>query len=963
MLSDRMRRPIAWLLLLGLTGCAADPAGPEADADASTGEADASAADSASTVEAGADVTAVVDAASDASAAPDVLDAGDAPDACVDLDQDGVCAGKDCDDSVATGATCSVGCKTFFADEDNDGFGVLSATVTGCIAPAGYVSVAGDCADKPTADPSCGGQDGAKCHPGAAEKCNGVDDDCSAATADGAGEPTLGTACDSADPDSCLNDAYQCVQGTLTCVTHTGGVVAEICDDKIDNDCDGQIDCADTDCAAKACDDGSSCTKNDVCSAGTCAGQAYSCDDALACTTDACDGAGGCSHVQIAGSCVISSACVSVGSVNPNNACQECNPSLSLTGWSSRTNGTLCDDGAACTKNDACTNGTCGGTAYSCSDGLACTTDTCDGQGGCTNAIAASSCVVSNACFASGATNPSNVCQDCSPAVSSTSFTNRKNGTDCGSGLKCMSGACDVDECATNNGGCSAYYQCVNNIGAAATCADVNEFSEPIMMAKAENAFVFAYAPTIIHTQGTYHAYFCSGGTNTVDDWDNIRHVSSTDMTTWTAPAMASKPVTYERSNCDPSIVRTDLGDGLFYYLFYSGNVTTIQTVNFAARSTSPDGPWYKLTQRNTWEIQPSDPKVVTAPMRAYPDNTIWFSGSLQVLAPPWPPGWVPIYGAGQPTVVVQNGKLMMWFTDTTVDLPQLYQSRIMLTTSTDAINWTTPVATNVVGLSSVDVKYDDSSKQYVMVAQDVPHQKNVQVELLPSPDGVTWTTPKVICDSDCHQDWSNNIGMSGDELGHIESHKRMLIAYAAPYNLDPKYNNDCNLGTPCFPQWDLYGNIVDLGLSGTEEIWPMASATTNEVFPGFAASYAVDKNAASIYSSNVFSTSANDRGVFLAAYMTTFQSVSKVVLTARMNAGKPSAFPSLYDVYVTNPTNTAWVLVGRYATPPGVDGVATVKLPQAYTTVGVMIVPVTLGTDPGGSYIFQMAEVQLTGW
>src|SRR5204863_9235987 len=35
----------------------------------------------------------------------------------------------------------------------------------------------------------------------------------------------------------------------------------------------------------------------------------------------------------------------------------------------------------------------------------------------------------------------------------------------------------DIDECATNNGGCgsAAHYSCTNNLGSAPTCADINE--------------------------------------------------------------------------------------------------------------------------------------------------------------------------------------------------------------------------------------------------------------------------------------------------------------------------------------------------------------------------------------------------------------------------------------------------------------------------------------------------------
>ncbi|MCK6526762.1 hypothetical protein L6R50_04135 [Myxococcota bacterium] len=99
----------------------------------------------------------------------------------------------DCDDAVAgvfPGATelcngidddCSGAADdglvftTYYLDEDGDGFGVdATATVTCDGPPANYVAASGDCDD---AAPGT--------HVGAAELCNGVDDDCSGVADDG----------------------------------------------------------------------------------------------------------------------------------------------------------------------------------------------------------------------------------------------------------------------------------------------------------------------------------------------------------------------------------------------------------------------------------------------------------------------------------------------------------------------------------------------------------------------------------------------------------------------------------------------------------------------------------------------------------------------------------------------------------------------------------------------------------
>ena len=70
--------------------------------------------------------------------------------------------------------------------------------------------------------------------------CDGVDNDCNAATADGSQDPLLGALCDGADGDACLEGTYSCPAGALSC-SDTTGTIVDICDG-VDNDCDVSVD-------------------------------------------------------------------------------------------------------------------------------------------------------------------------------------------------------------------------------------------------------------------------------------------------------------------------------------------------------------------------------------------------------------------------------------------------------------------------------------------------------------------------------------------------------------------------------------------------------------------------------------------------------------------------------------------------------------------------------------------------
>ncbi len=177
-----------------------------------------------------------------------------------------------------------------------------------------------------------------------AELCNGLDDDCNAATADGSDEATLGDACDGPDSDLCQEGIYDaCSGGVLSCTDNTSSTL-DVCDGA-DNDCDASsADGSEDPALGDACDGPDS----DLCQEGiydACSGGALSCTDSSSDSIESCNG--------------IDDDCD--GSVDEGGA-------------------VLCDDGYACTT-DSCASGVCVNTANDtyCDDTLYCTGDeTCN---------------------------------------------------------------------------------------------------------------------------------------------------------------------------------------------------------------------------------------------------------------------------------------------------------------------------------------------------------------------------------------------------------------------------------------------------------------------------------------------------------------------------------------------------------------------------------------------------------
>jgi hypothetical protein len=173
----------------------------------------------------------------------------------VDADGDGVPACLDCDDSNnlaqpggtelcdgadndCDGAVDEEGGVSWYTDSDGDGFGDDTSVYVSCISGPGDVSLGGDCDDTL-----------ANVYPGAAESCDGLDNDC-----DGSIDEDIGSVWyTDSDGDGFGDDTsshVSCIEGPEDvsvggdCEDSDAGIypgALEVCDG-VDQDCDGLVD-------------------------------------------------------------------------------------------------------------------------------------------------------------------------------------------------------------------------------------------------------------------------------------------------------------------------------------------------------------------------------------------------------------------------------------------------------------------------------------------------------------------------------------------------------------------------------------------------------------------------------------------------------------------------------------------------------------------------------------------------
>ncbi|MBM4344376.1 MAG: hypothetical protein FJ100_13490 [Deltaproteobacteria bacterium] len=225
------------------------------------------------------------------------------------------------------------------------------------------------------------------------------------------------------------------------------------------------------------CDDGKVCTSPDACSNGACAGLAKACDDGIACTADTCQEPFGC-----------------VAPPGAATACDDANPctqdQCTTKGCAHAPVPGPCDDGNACTSQDACGTGKCAGTVSGCDDGNPCTVDVCDAAKGCLSAPTTAPCSDGNACTKGDACDKgkcagspqgcddANPCTDdgCDPKVGCTATPNT---APCDDNSACTAkDVCKAGACGGATGACDDGNPCTDDACVAGKCAHPNNQAE-----------------------------------------------------------------------------------------------------------------------------------------------------------------------------------------------------------------------------------------------------------------------------------------------------------------------------------------------------------------------------------------------------------------------------------------------------------------------------------------------------
>lgn len=268
----------------------------------------------------------------------------------------------------------------------------------------------------------------------------------------------------------------------------------------------------------------------------------------------------------------------------------------------------------------------------------------------------------------------------------------------------------------------------------------------------------YRYGPSIMyHDDGSLDVWFARPGNNSTQ-WDYISYRHSDDGESWSEEEIVLRPTSGTMDHysvCDPGVIYFD---GYYYMGYTSAKSATnggVDNSGFVARSENPDGPYEKWDGEG-WGGDP-------VPIIEYDED---------------PEQW----GAGEISFVVKDDTLFVYYSWNNET-----GNYTRVATADVCENWPATLKfhhesyAHAKGEDSFDVAYVEECDMFIAISVAFRFTEASQVVVYNSYDGINFEEIDMI---DRHlTKYAHNIGISKNELGHIDRDDKLYISYAYGYD------------------------------------------------------------------------------------------------------------------------------------------------------------------------------------
>ncbi len=465
----------------------------------------------------------------------------------------------------------------------------------------------------------------------------------------------------------------------------------------------------------------------------------------------------------------------------------------------------------------------------------------------------------------------------------------------------------------------------------------------------------YRYGPTMMYNEsGVLEAWFSSLPESPQYSycWDVLTYRSTSDYGEhWSNEYVSIAPLngTEEAfSVCDPAVI---FMDG-FYYMFYTSTIEGQGRYNnvYCARSVSPDGDWQRWNGSG-WG------GTVVKPVVVYGSDAEH-------------------YGIGEPSVVIVDGKLYLYYTYKGVlgNGQTVNQTRLTIGEANENFPLTLSEYGVVVGdkpsdEDSLDVKYAEDYNVFIGVTTDKRMSYRSRIKMYWSYDGKNFKEAEV--NDTAAKKYSHNIGITGDGSGHIKLDEPQFICYAYSEGGFSWGNWNTEFQQITFSVKEIYDSDKAANRRITREpdfeggkappAWAMTEASAYRT-----AYDAIDGDRTTFYSSvghNV--TGINDyqsgRWYNESLAIKSNGSARAMIISPRLNNGNGVyGFPKAFSIQCSD-DGVIWRTVKSYSDyTVENDSPVTFSFGKKVKAKYFRILATELSQDEFGTYILQISEIKL---